>query len=309
MEVGVESEAYVRPTTIPDLQARFENFRTAEGAQFAAAFEPNPDDVFIVTPPKCGTTWLQQIVQSVRSGCSMDFSNINDAVPWLGMTPVQDPRSAGEQAWHPRAFKTHDPLDRVPIGGRYVVGLRDPCDALVSHYRFFAGSFLDADVIDLDTFARDFSIPGRELVDHVLAAWGRRHDDDVLIVCFEDLKSDLPVAVDRVVEFIQVTCDQDRRDEVVRQAGLEFMRHHVAKFDDSDLFESLRHRMQLPPPSRGLTKVRTGHVGGGAGQLNEGVRAALAKAWTTQVTSVTGLSSYDELRNALATTRRSASPA
>jgi hypothetical protein len=297
------SEEYVRPGTIADLQARFENFRTVEGTQFAATFRPRPDDVFIVTPPKCGTTWLQQIAHGLRSGGSMDFANINDAVPWLGMTPIKDPRSAGDQPWHPRVFKTHAPLDQVPTGGRYLVGLRDPYDALVSHYRFFAGSFLDPDAIDLDTFAHDFSIPEREVVDHVLAGWSRRDDDDVLIVFFEDLKSDLPTTVDRVAEFMRVACDGGLRDVVIRQADLEFMQRHVAKFDDSDLFESFRHRMQLPP-AVGLTKVRTGQVGGGAEQLSDRVRAAMAEAWTTHVTSVTGLGSYEELRNALTTAPR-----
>jgi hypothetical protein len=294
----VARENYVRPRTIDDLEARFEKFGTPQGRDFAATFRPDREDVFIVTPPKCGTTWLQQIVHGLRSGGSMDFANINDAVPWLGMTPVDDPSSAGDQLWHPRAFKTHAPLDRVPIGGRYVVGLRDPCDALVSHYRFFAGSFLDADAIDLETFARDFSIPERELVDHVLAAWERRHDDDVLIVFFEDLKSDLPDVVDRIAEFIQVVCDPDLKELVVRQADLEFMKRHEARFDDSDLFESLRHRMELPPAT-GLTKVRSGQVGSGARQLGPDVRSAVAGAWTTQVAALTGLASYEELRIAV----------
>lgn len=291
---------YVRPSTVADLQARLERFATPQGSHFASSYRPDPEDVFIVTPPKCGTTWLQQIVHGLRSGGSMDFANINDAVPWLGMTPVEDPPSAVDQQWRPRVFKTHRPLNDVPIGGRYVVGLRDPGDALVSHYRFFAGTFFDADAIDLETFAHDFSLPDREVVDHVLAVWERRLDDDVLIVFFEDLTSDLPGAIDRIAEFIQVACDRDQKDVVARQAGLEFMQRHQDRFDDSDLFESLRHRLRLPPTT-GLTKVRTGLVGHGAGQLSDSVRTALADTWTTQVAPVTGCASYQELRSALAT--------
>lgn len=34
---------------------------TAESRERGSAFVPKPGDVFIVTPPKCGTTWVQQV--------------------------------------------------------------------------------------------------------------------------------------------------------------------------------------------------------------------------------------------------------
>ena len=30
-----------------------------------AGFEPRPGDIFVCTPPKCGTTWTQAIVASL----------------------------------------------------------------------------------------------------------------------------------------------------------------------------------------------------------------------------------------------------
>ncbi|TMA51013.1 MAG: sulfotransferase domain-containing protein [Deltaproteobacteria bacterium] len=37
---------------------RFDNRRWA-------GFEPRPGDIFVCTPPKCGTTWTQAIVASL----------------------------------------------------------------------------------------------------------------------------------------------------------------------------------------------------------------------------------------------------
>ena len=146
---------FTRPASVEELVERFDAFLTPEGLQTLTDFVPEADDVFIVTPPKCGTTWMQQIIHGLRSGGSMGFENINDVVPWLGISHV-DPRAARatQQTLRPHAFKSHDPLDDVPPGARYIVVLRDPVDALVSQYRFFAGSFLDPDHLDFETASR-----------------------------------------------------------------------------------------------------------------------------------------------------------
>lgn len=34
---------------------------TEEGREKGLCFLPREDDLFIVTPPKCGTTWIQQV--------------------------------------------------------------------------------------------------------------------------------------------------------------------------------------------------------------------------------------------------------
>ena len=43
-------------------------------------FKPRGDDVMVVTPGKCGTTWMQQVVHQLRSGGDMSYRNIGDVV-------------------------------------------------------------------------------------------------------------------------------------------------------------------------------------------------------------------------------------
>ena len=41
------------------------------------------DDVFIVTYPKSGTTWMQQIVKLIRNDGIEDGSDIDTVLPWI----------------------------------------------------------------------------------------------------------------------------------------------------------------------------------------------------------------------------------
>ena len=294
---------FTRPADVEDLVERLSAMLTPTGRQTLNEFVPEPGDVFIVTPPKCGTTWMQQIVHGVRSGGSMRFENINDAVPWLGMSHV-DPRAArdAQRSLRPHVFKSHASLDGVPPGDRYIVILRDPVDALVSHYRFFAGSFLDPDRLDFETFARGFFVPGCEVHNHVVAAWPRRDDPDVRIFCYESMVADLPGTVDAVADFLRIALTDELRDVVVTQAQLGFMKQYESKFDDALLFESIRHRMRLPPASS-LSKVAPDGVGAHRQVVPDELRRELETAWRARVTPTTGLASYGDLRASLETPR------
>ena len=46
-------------------------------------FPLRPGDVFIVTCPKSGTTWMQQIVKLLRNGGKRDDIKLDKSIPWL----------------------------------------------------------------------------------------------------------------------------------------------------------------------------------------------------------------------------------
>lgn len=59
-------------------------FITQERLQELKTYPLLPDDVFIATYPKSGTTWMQQIVRSIRCNGQVDQSvPLNVAIPWL----------------------------------------------------------------------------------------------------------------------------------------------------------------------------------------------------------------------------------
>ncbi len=117
-------------------------------SNFVTSFEARPDDVFICTYPKSGTTWVQQIVNLLQCNGKDPQHSYSHAVPWLESLAVKDPFLAGIEAkgWSleslqatpgPRVFKTHANLQDIPgrsrSGGPRVIYIaRNPKDVAVS---------------------------------------------------------------------------------------------------------------------------------------------------------------------------------
>jgi hypothetical protein len=290
-----EADNFTRPTTIQEMHERMENFSTAEGWQRGLDYQPGPTDVFIVTPPKCGTTWMQQIVHGLRTRGSMDFDEITRVVPWINMAHDMGIDIYAPQVAQPRAFKTHTPLNELQKGGKRIVVLRDPKDALLSHYHFFEGMFFEKGSIDIKTFAREHYMPGRDVFKHVLGLWDRRQDADVLPMCYENIKADLPRAVEKVADFIDIPLDDELRAIVLRQSDIKFMQDHKDKFEDNIIRKTRSAAMRLPVDGR-LNKVRNGQVGDSKTAVPEEIKDELQSIWRTEITPKTGLNSYDDLR-------------
>ena len=109
-----------------------------------------PDDVWVVSYPKAGTTWTQQIVKLIINHGIDDGKKLSDSVPWLEALntderffyqlplPINDMPS-------PRAFKSHFLYDNMPCGVphstpcKYIYVARNCNDVAVSYYHHFKG--------------------------------------------------------------------------------------------------------------------------------------------------------------------------
>lgn len=125
---------------------------SAEARQKGSSFRPHAGDVFVATPFKFGTTWMLQVVQSLRSNGDMDFEDIDLVMPYLefahdyGITDLDE-----EQRWQPLLFKTHFWRPHCPHGSKAVVVVRDPEDVAPSMFHYYSNWMFDAGTISLDT--------------------------------------------------------------------------------------------------------------------------------------------------------------
>lgn len=102
----------------------------------------NPDDIFLVSYPKSGNTWLRFVLAYLKNGTSstINFHELENIIPDVYVSKdIIDEQSSG------RIIKTHDIFfEGYP---RVIYIHRDYRDALISYYhfvlayKFFNGSF------------------------------------------------------------------------------------------------------------------------------------------------------------------------
>src|SRR3954453_7892300 len=289
-----------RASTVSELQAKMAPLVSEAGFAAGLEFVPGPSDVIIASYSKCGTTWLQQMVHSVRTGGDLAFDDISRVVPWIETAADLGLDLDGPQRGGPRAFKSHLSYDKVPAGARYIVSVRDPRDALVSAYRFFEGWFFETGSIDIETLGRVRFVEGRTYYTHLASWWPHRHDANVLLLANEHMKDDHDGVVRRVAEFIGFRDDDERIAIACRESSLASMKAHHDKYDGLIMRERSEAACDLPPGGDS-NKVRSGEVGTHRVELSERLINDLDSTWDETITEGLGISSYETMLDLLAT--------
>lgn len=264
-------------------------------------FVPRPTDVIISPFPKCGTTWLQQMVHSLRTGGDMDFDDIYEVVPWIGIAPLLDQDLDADQRAAPRAFKSHATWHDVPPGCRYIVSFRDPKDAAVSFFHFLEGWLLEPGAVDVETFVASqmFDVDSDDTYwAHAVSWLAQRDNPDVLLLTFDEMKQDLPGVVRRVAAFLDLPLDDRRLAVATEQSSFEFMSAHAAPFSEPLFRAWTVEQLGLPADSQ-AAKVRDGDVGRNRRELHPDTARRLDELWVETIGEATGLQRYTDLVTAL----------
>ena len=205
--------------------------RVLAAYQSVVGFQPRPDDIFIATYPKSGTTWMQMIVYQITSSGSMDFSHISKISPTLEEAVASGIDLEGLES--PRILKTHLAYPRTPAGaGKYIYVIRDGLDVAVSYYphykmfRGYTGSFNEF----FDMFVKGKAAYG-SWFEHVRDWTANPRGLDVLYVRFAELVDDLEGSIHRIAEFCGVEILEEDMPRILERCSFEFMKKHETKFD------------------------------------------------------------------------------
>jgi aryl sulfotransferase len=218
-------------------------------------FVHRPGDIFVCTPPKCGTTWMQTIVAHLLWPEGDMPGPVLALSPWIEMTltPAPEMHALLEAQRHRRFMKSHTPADGIPWfpTARYVTVVRDGRDAFMSlcnhveRFRNDVRDYLNAQAEagvpqmlawngDLHEFFARWLADDDLLLHHVATFWERRREPNLLLVHYNDLKANLAGEMRRVARFLELEVPEARWPAVVEACTFESMRargNEIGAFD------------------------------------------------------------------------------
>ena len=217
---------------------------SAQSSHRASEYEPRPEDVFVATQMRSGTTWMQHLVFQVltrgHGDLPRDGAALGAVSPWLESHRTIDVRDAplvGSER-PARIIKTHLPAMLCPFSRRakYIYVARHPLACFASCSDFvrnnlhgFAPEWPEL----VQWFQSDELMWWGNWVSHVDGWQGRAaREDNVLLVRYEDMASDLAAVASRVARFLEISPLSPRELAcVVQKCALEYMRAHEDAFE------------------------------------------------------------------------------
>lgn len=220
------------------------------------AFEHRPGDIFVCTPPKCGTTWTQTIVAMLLFPDGNLPAPVTEMAPWIDarFEPLDEivPRLANQR--HRRSIKTHTPADGIPWwpDASYLVVGRDGRDAFMSFVNHMASLRPDKmfELIESATaegIAFEALPPSDDIHEqftgwldnggffHFLNSyWELREQPNVLFLHYDDLKADLEREVRRVASFLRLAIDEAQLPGILERCSFDWMKANSARIGDFD---------------------------------------------------------------------------
>jgi hypothetical protein len=195
-------------------------------------FVTHDDDVFVVTYPRSGTTWTEQIVHLILNQGEQGEQLLIDAAPWLETLPR---RPHGMKAFLQtlrgrRLFTCHLPIALMPdftaSKGNYIYVARNPKDVAVScyhHVRSYGGYDGTWDEY-FNLFVQGQVMYG-SYFDHVLPWWqASEKAANILFLKYEDMKQDLAGVVGQIADFVEIPLNQTSLERVLAGSSFRAMK-------------------------------------------------------------------------------------
>jgi aryl sulfotransferase len=214
-------------------------------------FKFRDDDIVIATYAKSGTTWTQQILsQLIFDGA--EGLNVHQMSPWVDLRILPPPALAAlEGQVHRRFVKTHLPVDALVFSpkAKYIYIGRDGRDTAWSfHNHHFnatdeyftqyntgaihGGPPLERGTADPHEFYTAWfngnGFPIWPYWHHIRSWWQIRHLPNVMLLHFNEMKSDLEAAISQIAKFVDIEIDPRSLPKILEHCSFDYMKVHGA---------------------------------------------------------------------------------
>ncbi|XP_017339901.1 sulfotransferase 2B1 [Ictalurus punctatus] len=188
------------------------NLHPSNSLKYYEDFTFRPDDVLIVTYPKSGTTWMQEIVPLIHS--EGDLTPVHtipnwDRVPWLEEHRAKILNL--EQRPSPRIFATHFHYGMMnesyfQVKPKVIYTMRNPKDVFTSSFHYYGMASYLVNPGTVDEFLEKFlngKIMFGSWFDHVKGWLKAKDKDHIFYISYEEMIDDLNGCVTKLAQFLE----------------------------------------------------------------------------------------------------------
>ncbi|KAH1009132.1 luciferin sulfotransferase [Dendroctonus ponderosae] len=139
-----------------------------------------------------------------------------------------------EQLPSPRCIKSHLSIDLLPeqiwsVKPKIIYVMRNPKDLCVSYY--FHCQLVHKFDVDFETFCElllDDCLPIGSIFKHYLGYWNKRHDLNMLILRYEEMRLDTRGTVEKIANYLGKTLTEEQVDQICEFVSFNTMRNNKA---------------------------------------------------------------------------------
>ncbi|XP_073843420.1 sulfotransferase 1E1-like [Musca autumnalis] len=197
------------------------------------------DDVWVVTLPKCGTTWMQELVWLVMNDYDFETAKNVDLEmrsPFMEFDYMVNHDLDGslkpiENLKRPRLVKSHLALPLLPAQlwdkkAKVIYVVRNPKDAFVSEYHFARHLGVLPPQCSLEDFinGRIYGKDCNEQFDNMYEFYKLRSEPWLFYTSFEQMKLNLRQVILDVCKFLGKTIDGDTMERMLIHLSFEEMK-------------------------------------------------------------------------------------
>lgn len=225
-------------------------YKYVETGAIVYNFEIRPDDTWIITHPRSGTTVMQELIWLVANDMNFEEAHrrhLLERFPFIEIGTILDDHILKDNPGRifteknsvefvqsqpsPRFIKSHMPFELLPTvvnsTCKIIYVARNPKDVVVSWYNFhitlsqiqYQGTFQDF----CNSFLNDHT-QWSPYWEHVKEAWAMRHRANMMFLFYEDLIKDFPGVINKVAAFFDKTYSDEQIAKLVEHLRIENFR-------------------------------------------------------------------------------------
>ncbi|XP_071777392.1 amine sulfotransferase-like [Centroberyx gerrardi] len=194
--------------------------------------EIRDSDVFVITYPKSGTIWMQQILRLLEAKGDIQATKdeLNSVqVPWIELIGNG---KAFVTAPSPRLRVAHLQYHFMPLAlsqkkGKVIYVARNPKDVLVSYFHFHKVATMLETPKDFNDFFEKFmkgGVYGNCWFDHIKTWYSHKDDMNILFITYEEMIQDLQSVVERISLFLDKDLTDEQLANVVKHSTFRNMK-------------------------------------------------------------------------------------